>query len=172
MKHYYLVIFLFCILSHSCSICWTLVNQESIKVHSTNKKEPFLDVELQKYTKHPNGKWGSAKCVIKQDFDNWNNIFVNKENIKICKSGKYLKFKLYAFNIIKENAYYISNSDYYMDNSSPLFIQIKERLNFGDSLSIEEYNLPYKGDTIHIDIKLPNYPKEDRRGRNLISGDS
>lgn len=167
MKFNYLVILLFCVLSHSCGCPYsTFVNYESISVHSTNSNAPITDVKLHNYARHLNGKWGSAKCVIIQDFNSWNKIFVNKKNVKICKLGKHLEFKLYTFNEKEENAYYISNSNYYMDNSYPLYIQIKERLNFGDSLSIEEYNLQYKGDTIHIDIKLPNYPKEDRRGRN------
>ena len=166
MKPYYFVILLFCILSHSCGCSYsTIVNYESISVHSTNSKAPLTNVILYNYAKPLKRKWESPKCVIVQEFDNWNNVCVNRDNIKICKSGKYLEFEFYTFKEKEKNAYYISNSDYYMDKSSPLFIQIKERLNFGDSLSIEEYNLPYKGDTIHIDIKLPNYPKEDRRWR-------
>jgi len=160
----YLIILLFCILSHSCGCPFsTFVKYESISVHSTNSNAPITDVMLYNYARHLNGKWGSACCYIVQDFKSQNNVCVNKENIKICKSGEYLEFELYTFNKKEKNAYYISNSDYYMDNSSHLNIEIKERLNFGDSISIEEYNLPYKGDTIRLDINLPNYPKEDRR---------
>ena len=175
MKHNYLVILLFCVLSHSCGCPnSTFVNYESISVHSTNSKAPLIDVRLYNYTKRLNGKWGSTKCVIEQDFDDWNNVCVNKDNFKICKSGKYLEFELYTINKKEEKAYSISNSDYYIDNSynSSLLILIAERLNFGDSLIIEEYNFPYKGDTIHIDINFPNYPKEDRRWRTLVIGDS
>lgn len=169
MKHYYLAILLFCVLSHSCGCPFsTFVKYDSISVHSTNSYTPIPDVILHNYTKHLNGEWGRACCHILQDFGSWNNVRVNKENIKICKSGEYLEFELYTFNEKEEKAYFISNSDYYMDNSSPLYIELKERLDFGDSLSIVEYNLPYKGDTIRIDIKLPNYPREDKRG---ITGD-
>ena len=169
MKHFYFVILIFCIFSLSCGCPYTtFVNYESISVHSTNSNAPISDVILHNYAQHLNGKWGKTCCHIVQDFDSWNNVCVNKENIKISRSGEYLEFELYTFKEKEKNAYYISNSDYYMDKSSPLFIQIKERLNFGDSLSIEEYNFPYKGDTIHIDIKLPNYPKEDRRWRTCV----
>lgn len=166
MKYNYLVILLFCILSHSCGCpSSTFVEYESIRTHSNNGNAPFTNVLLYNYAKPLHRKWLSPKCIILQDFSSWNNICVNKENIKICKSGRHLDFKLQTYNEKEKKGYCISNSDYYMNNSSSLDIVIEERLDFGDSLSIEEYNLPYKGDTIHIDIKLPNYPKEDRRWR-------
>ena len=169
MKHYHLLILLLCILSNSCGCpSLTFVNYENIKVHSTNSNAPLTNVYLHHYGKRLNGKWGRTSCFIEQEFDNWNNVCVNKENIKIYKSGKNLEFKLHTFNEIENKECYISNSDYYLDNSSSLFIEIEERLYFGDSLFIEEYNLPYKGDTTHIDIKFPDYPKEDKRGRTPV----
>lgn len=172
MKYYHLLILLICILSYSCLGCPTSthVEYESIRTHSNNGNAPFTSVLLYDYAKPLHRKWSSPKCIIQQDFSSWNNICVNKEKIRICKSGRPLDFNLQAFNEKEEKGDYISNSDYYMNNSSSLDMVIEDRLNFGDSLSIEEYDFPYKGDTIHIDIKLPNYPKEDKiqQGRKRV----